>query len=103
MTGRVAKQNEKQMRCSVIRNLCGFRPGRGTVDAIFIVRQIMEKACEKKIPLYFHFIDFKAAFDTILRKALWKVLKSIGVSSKIGNILTYMYTNTDCTALSKPY
>ena len=27
------------------------------------------------------------------------MLKSIGVSSKIGNILTYMYTNTDCTVL----
>ena len=28
----------------------GFRPGRGTVDAIFIVRQIMEKAREHNVP-----------------------------------------------------
>ena len=43
----------------------GFRPKRGTVDAIFIARQIMEKAREKGIKLHFNFIDFKSAFDTI--------------------------------------
>ena len=77
----------------------GFRPGRGTVDAIFIVRQIIEKARERKIPLHFHFIDFKAAFDTIWRSALWKMLKSIGISIKIVNILQFMYNNTECTVM----
>ena len=77
----------------------GFRPGRGTVDAIFIVRQIIEKARERKIPLHFHFIDFKAAFDTIWRSALWKMLKSIGISIKIVNILEFMYKNTECTVM----
>ena len=48
----------------------GFRPGRGTTDAIFVVRQLMEKAREHKIPLHFKFIDFKSAFDTIWRNAL---------------------------------
>ena len=43
----------------------GFRPGRGTVDAIFIVRQVMQKARERKIGMHFTFIDFKAAFDTV--------------------------------------
>jgi len=75
----------------------GFRPGRGTVDAIFIVRQIIEKAREKNIPIHFHFIDFKAAFDTIWRKALWKMLRQIGVNTRIVNILEYMYNATECT------
>lgn len=48
----------------------GLRTGCGTVDAIFITRQIIEKAREKNIPVHFHFIDFKAAFDTIWRNAL---------------------------------
>ena len=29
----------------------GFRSGRGTIDAIFIVRQLIEKANERNIPL----------------------------------------------------
>ena len=77
----------------------GFRSGRGTVDAIFIVRQIIEKAKQKKVPLYFHFIDFKASFDTVWRTALWKMLLKIGIDRKIVNILKYMYDNTQCTVM----
>ncbi len=36
----------------------GFRPGRGTVDAIFTVKQLIEKAKERNVPLSFNFIDF---------------------------------------------
>ena len=73
----------------------GFRLGRGTVDAIFIVRQIMEKAKEHQVPLHFNFIDFKAAFDTIWRKALWKMLLAIGVNPKIVRIVEELYNNTE--------
>ena len=75
----------------------GFRSGRGTIDAIFIVRQLFEKAKERNIPLHFHFIDFKAAFDTVWRKALWKMLRSIGISHKIVDIIEYMYDHTECS------
>ena len=64
----------------------GFWPGRGTVD-IFFTRQIIEKAREKNIPIHFHFIDFKAAFETIWRNALLKMLNVIGIEEKIVNIL----------------
>ena len=77
----------------------GFREGRGTVDAIFIVRQIIEKANERKIPLNFHFIDFKAAFDTIWREALWKMMKATGINPKIINIVRNMYENTQCSVI----
>ena len=72
----------------------GFRPGRGTTDAIFVIRQLMEKAREHKIPLHFNFIDFKSAFDTIWRIALWKMLRAIGVNTKIVDIIEYMYEKT---------
>ena len=64
--------------CKILMNRCshiiessmsdsqfGFRPGRGTTDPIFIIRQLIEKAKDHQIPLHFHFVDFKAAFDTI--------------------------------------
>ena len=47
----------------------GFRPNRGTVDAVFIIRQVIEKEKEHNVPLHFNFVDFKAAFDTVWRKA----------------------------------
>ena len=77
----------------------GFRPGRGTVDAIFIARQIIEKAKEHQVPIHFNFIDFKAAFDTIWRKALWKMMLSINVDPKIVRILENLYDNTECAVV----
>ena len=50
----------------------GFREGRGTMDATFVVRQIMEKAKEHQV-----------AFDTIWREAQWKMLSAIGISSNL--------------------
>ena len=74
----------------------GFRPGPGTVDAIFIIRQVMQKARERKINLHFNFIDFKAAFDTVWGKAHWKILRSIGMGSKTVNIIEQLYDKTEC-------
>ena len=74
----------------------GFRQGRGTVDAIFIVRQIIEKAREQQVPLHFNFIDFKSAFDTVWRKALWRMMIAIGVDKKIVNIIEALYKDTEC-------
>ena len=74
----------------------GFRSGRGTVDAIFVIRMIIEKAKEKNLPLHFNFIDFQSAFDTVWRNALWKMLLKIGVPTKYVNIIKFMYENTKC-------
>jgi len=42
--------------------------GRGTTDAIFIVRQMQEKFRAKGKKLYFGFVDFEKAFDRFREK-----------------------------------
>ena len=37
----------------------GFMPGRGTTDAIFLVKQLQEKSLDKKNKLYFAFVDLE--------------------------------------------
>lgn len=64
------KIHGEQITCD---NQFGFRQNRGTVDAIFIVRQILEKAREHNLVVHLYFVDFKAAFDKLWRKALWKM------------------------------
>ena len=44
---------------------CGFRSNRGTVDMIFILKQMQEKCREQNIGLYAAFIDLTKAFDTV--------------------------------------
>ena len=46
----------------------GFRTGRGTIDAIFIVRQIQEKFLAKKKELRMAFVDLEKAFDRVPRE-----------------------------------
>ena len=44
-------------------------------------------------------MDFKAAFDTVWRKALWKMLLSIGVDKKIVSIIEQLYSDTECAVV----
>ena len=57
----------------------GFRPGRGTTDAIFIVRQIQEKFLAQKKDLWIAFVDLEKAFDIVPRDVLWWALRQSGV------------------------
>ena len=47
---------------------CGFRSNRGTVDMIFVLRQIQEKCREQNMGLYAAFVDLTKAFDTVSRE-----------------------------------
>ena len=54
----------------------GFMPGKGTVDAIFIVKIMEEKYKKKDKKLYMCFFDMKKAFDRVPRKVMvWAMRK----------------------------
>ena len=57
----------------------GFMPGRGTIDAICITRQLQEKYMEKKKKLYFAFVDLEKAFDRVYRDVVRWAVKKLGV------------------------
>ena len=47
----------------------GFRSGRGCVDQIFALKQIIEKAGEKKRRVYVGFMDLEKEYDRFNREA----------------------------------
>ena len=53
----------------------GFRKGRGTRDQIANIRWIMEKVREFQQNIYFCFIDYAKAFDSVNHNKLWKILR----------------------------
>jgi hypothetical protein len=69
----------------------GFRPGRGTTDAIFIVRQLQEKYLAKKKDLWLAFVDLEKAFDRVPREVVWWALRHEGVSEGLIQVIKAMY------------
>ena len=59
----------------------GFRKDRGTRDQIANIRWIIEKAREFQKTIYFCFIDYAKAFDSVDHIKLWKTLQEMGNSS----------------------
>ena len=71
----------------------GFMPGRGTTDAIFILRQLQEKYLQKKKNIYFAFVDLEKAFDRAPRRILWWVMRKLRIDECIIQIVKSVSEN----------
>ena len=69
----------------------GFSPGKGTTDAIFIVRQLQEKYLAKKKDLWMAFIDLEKAFDRVPREVLWWALREVEVEEWLIKVIQSLY------------
>ena len=64
-------QSVTPFRVHIHSNQFGFMPGRGTIDPIFILRQVQEKILEGNRKRYWTFVDLEKAFDRVPREALY--------------------------------
>jgi hypothetical protein len=77
----------------LIDNQFGFRPGRSTVDAIFIIQGIISNILQNKFKLYSAFVDFRKAFDKLNRRILiYKLLRN-GLSTKFVAMVKSIYSS----------
>ena len=65
----------------------------GTLDNIFVLHSLITLCLNNNKKLYSAFIDFRKAFDFVVRDVLWfKVIES-GIRGKILNVIQSMYTS----------
>ncbi len=72
----------------------GFRPGRICVDHIFHLRPALEIRHSYQQPTAVCFVDFAAAFDSVDRRTLWRIMDEDGVPSKLLRLIKSYYSST---------
>jgi hypothetical protein len=78
---------------NVTKNQFGFMPGRSTMEAIFLISQLMERCRKQKKDMHMIFIDLEKAYDKVPRNVIWWALQKHKVSSKYITLIKDMYDN----------
>ena len=73
----------------------GFTPKRSTVDRILALRLLTERLREYDRAVLAAYIDFKKAFDSVSRDALWKLLELRGIPSQLVRLISALYSGTE--------
>ena len=75
----------------------GFRKDRGTRDQIANICWIIEKAREFWESMYFWFIDYAKAFDSVDHNKLWEILTEMGIPDHMTSLLGNLYAGQEAT------
>jgi len=70
----------------------GFRKGRSTVDAQFMLLNLIQTLLNESKRLYCGFVDLKKAVECVNKNALWLKVFS-GIRGKVLRIVKDMYEN----------
>ena len=65
-------------------------PERGTIDAVYILRQLQEK-CHAKGKSYMCFVDLEKAFDKVPRKVLEWAMRKKGIPEVLVRSVMSLY------------
>jgi hypothetical protein len=70
----------------------GFRPGRGTSDQVFLLREVLASRKERGLPTFATYIDARKAYDTVWREDAYVRIFDSGVRGKLWRQLQAMHS-----------
>ena len=75
----------------------GFRKVSEIRDQIVKIHRMIEKAREFQKNIYFYFINYAKAFDSVDHNKLWKILKGMGIPDLLTCFLRKLYAGQEET------
>ena len=71
----------------------GFRKGYSTMNHVFNLKYLVDLYMHLSKNLYCAFIDYRTAFDSVNRIAMWQKLLQQNINGKMFNVIYSMYNN----------
>ena len=69
-------------RVEISKQQHGFMPGKGTTDAVFALKMLMEKYREGQRQLHCVFMDLEKTYNRVPREELWYCMRKSGIAEK---------------------
>jgi hypothetical protein len=80
----------------------GFRKGFSTTDNVFVLYALITIYFSFGKKIFFTFVDFESAFDTVWRTGLWQKLQKSKIKGKLFTVIYNMYQKIkSCVKLGK--
>jgi hypothetical protein len=71
----------------------GFRQGRASRDALFVVTEVLERRAGERV--FAGFLDIAKAYPSVWRKGLWFKLWEVGVRGRMWRVLRTLYSKCE--------